>query len=84
MATKPYRGWQPSSSSPGVFHEAITGAIVFTPENRPRVLHAETDCTVTLKDDAGTEATYTILAGDELRFSPAEVVAVTGTLYGWR
>ena len=68
-----------------------TSHFVIQPDNDadlpvlPRVIYCETEGTIMIRDSAGVDLPYTMMAGDRLDFRGVRVLATgtTGTYYGW-
>jgi len=71
--------------SPATHHAAITPNNDADLPTRPRAIYCETGGTVALRDTAGTDLTYTVVAGAILPLSPVRVLATgtTATVRGW-
>ena len=71
--------------SPAACHAAITPSNSSDLPVRPRVVYCQTGGTAVLRDKAGVELSYTLVAGQILPLSPVRVLATgtTATLYGW-
>ncbi|QFR32376.1 hypothetical protein [Ancylobacter sp. TS-1] len=80
-----YRGYSRRPSDPGVRHKVMTASPAEIPAaERPSVLYAITDGSVTIEDETGVSITYPLAAGTLLPFSPVKLTAVVGTIVGWR
>ena len=51
----------------------------------PRVIFCQTEGTIVIRDEAGVDLPYTLMAGDRLDFRGVRVLSTgtTGTYYGW-
>jgi hypothetical protein len=74
-----------SVSDQGRRHFAITPSNSTDIADRPKALYCETAGTVVIRDEAGTDLTYTLVQGQILPFRGVRVLATgtTATVYGW-
>lgn len=70
---------------PGSRHTAVTPSNTVPLTNRPRALYCLTGGNLALRDDAGTDVTYPVVAGQILPFRAAFVLATgtTAACVGW-
>jgi hypothetical protein len=81
----PFAGVASGISGPATRHFAITPSDTTDLALRPRALVFQTDGTAVLRDEAGTELTYSRYAGDVLPIRAVRVLetGTTATLAGW-
>lgn len=73
-------------TSPGVRHFAITPSDGADLADRPRVIRAGGAGAINVRDEAGVDVVYTVVAGEVLNFSPVRILATSTTatgLVGW-
>lgn len=66
-------------------HVAITPSDSTDIANRPRAIYCQAAGTVVIRDEAGTDLSYAMTAGQVLPFRGVRVLATgtTGTYYAW-
>lgn len=71
--------------SPGQYHAAITPSVSEDLPVIPRALWCQTAGDVAIRDRAGVDVIYTVVAGQILPFGPQRVLAAgtTATVVGW-
>lgn len=80
-----FKSFSKGLTSPATKHFAIV------PDNGadlpilPRVIYCESDGTVVIRDEDGSDLSYTMTAGDRLDFRGVRVMSTgtTGLFYGW-
>lgn len=73
-------------TSPADYHAQIVPSDTADLNPRPRVIYCAVSSNAVIRDQAGTDLTYALVAGQVLQISPVRVLATgtTATLYGWR
>jgi hypothetical protein len=81
----PFAGVASGSSGPATRHFAITPSDSTNLALRPRALVFQTDGAAVVRDEAGTDLTYSRYAGDVLPIRAVRVLATgtTATVVGW-
>ena len=74
-----------SLDSPAIRHFEIAPDDAADLARRPRALRVQTGGTLVLRDEVGTNVTYTVFAGEILPLRPVRVLATgtTATAVGW-
>lgn len=51
----------------------------------PRLIYCQVDGNIVIRDEAGVDLSYSMIAGDRLEFRGVRVLSTgtTGTFYGW-
>lgn len=72
-------------TSPATRHFAIAPDDNVDLPIRPRVIYCESDGTLVVRDEEGTDLAYTLTVGDRLEFRGVRVLSTgtTGQFYGW-
>lgn len=75
----------PSITGPGTSHFAIAPSDTEDLPVLPRVIYCQADGDIVIRDRAGTDLLYSMIAGDRLDFRGVRVLATgtSGTFYGW-
>jgi hypothetical protein len=83
--TDPFAGASTGQSGPATRHFAISPSDDTDLALRPRAIVFQTDGAAVLRDEAGTDVTYSRYAGDVLPVRAVRVLATgtTATLVGW-
>lgn len=80
-----FEGYAPGLESPATRHMQIAPSDTEDLPHRYRVIRCLTGGTAVVRDDAGVEIAYSVVAGESLIFRPARIMATgtTATLVGW-
>lgn len=81
----PFKDRARSLESPATRHTLITPSDTEDLPYRGRVIRCLTGGIAVLRDEAGVEIPYTVVAGETLLFSPVRIMATgtTATFAGW-
>lgn len=70
--------------SPATRHWQLTANASADVDPRPRAIYCKADGTITLRDEAGTDLAYDLIAGAVLPFRALRITAISsGTFYGF-
>ena len=80
-----FQSYAKGLQSPADRHFAIVPSDVTDIVPRPRAIYCQTAGNLRLRDSAGTELTYAVVAGQTLPFRAARVMltGTTATVFGW-